>query len=381
MRMNDLDTPALILDRSRLEANVRRMSRRARDLGVDLRPHVKTAKCLEVARLATAGHSGAITVSTLREAEHFAAGGFTDVLYAVGIAPAKLPRVAALRRRGVRLTIVTDDVDVAAAIAARAQGTGETFDVLVEVDCGDGRAGIDPDGPALLAVARTLASAPGVTVRGVLTHGGHAYGCDDEAAVAGVAEQERAGAVRAARRLRAGGFPCPVVSVGSTPTALHGRHLDGVTELRAGVYVFGDVFQAGVGSCAIEDIALSVLTTVTSRHPERQELIVDAGGLALSKDRSTAGTTRDIGYGLVVDVEGRPSFGELVVSRVSQEHGVVTATQGTLPLDRLPPGTPLRILPNHACFTAAAYEGYHVVAGAPGAGAAVVATWSRVNGW
>lgn len=357
------------------------MSDRAQALGVDLRPHLKTAKCREVARLATARHSGAITVSTLREAEYFAADGYDDILHAVGIAPGKLDRVAALRRRGVRLTIVTDDLDVASAIAARAQESDGTFDVLVEVDCGDGRAGVEPEGAMLLELARTLASAPGVDVRGVMTHGGHSYGCEDEAAVAAVAEQERAGAVRAAERLRADGFPCPVVSVGSTPTAVHARHLDGVTELRAGVYVFEDVFQAGVGSCAIDDIALSVLTTVTSRHPERNEVLVDAGGLALSKDRSTEGAARDVGYGLVADVDGRASYGELVVSRVSQEHGVVTAVRGAVPFERLPPGTLLRILPNHACFTAAAYEAYQVVEGTPGREGEVVGAWPRVNGW
>ena len=180
-----------------------------------------------------------------------------------------------------------------------------------------------------------------------------------------------------AERLRAAGLPCPVVSVGSTPTAVHAKNLDGVTEMRPGVYVFNDVFQADIHSCALEDIAVTVLATVTGHHRARGEIVIDAGGLALSKDRSTQNGPRDVGYGLVVDAAGGASLPELHVARVSQEHGVVTAPGGDLPFDALPPGTRVRVLPNHACFTAAAYEGYHVVAG----GHEVEAEWPRVNGW
>ena len=171
-----------------------------------------------------------------------------------------------------------------------------------------------------------------------------------------------------------------MVSGGSTPTALHARNREGVTEVRPGVYVFNDVFQAEIGSCTMADVAVSVLATVTGHHRERGEIVIDAGGLALSKDRSTQDGPRDIGYGLVV-AAGGASLPELHVARVSQEHGVVTAPGGELPFDALAPGARVRVLPNHACFTAAAYEGYHVVAGAPGADDEIEAEWSRVNGW
>ncbi|MEE8504626.1 MAG: hypothetical protein V3S40_00220, partial [Kiloniellales bacterium] len=174
----------------------------------------------------------------------------------------------------------------------------------------------------------------------------------------------------------------PVVSVGSTPTAVHARSLDGVTEMRPGVYVFNDVFQAEIESCAMSDIAVTVLATVTGQQRARGEILIDAGGLALSKDRSTAVAPRDVGYGLVVDAAGGDSLPALQVARVSQEHGVVAAMGGgDLPFEALAPGARVRVLPNHACFTAAAYEFYYVVDGGPGAGDEVVAEWPRVNGW
>lgn len=378
MKLSDLDTPALILDRARLAANVARMSDRARHLEVDLRPHLKTAKSADVARLATAGHSGGITVSTLKEAEYFAERGFSDVTYAVGIALAKLDRVAALRAKGARVTVLTDNLEVARGIGSRAESLGAHFEVLIELDTGDGRSGVLPGSGELIELGKVLDGAEGVTLRGVLTHAGHSYDCRGAAKVAAVAEAERAGAVRGAERLRAAGLPCPVVSVGSTPTAVHARHLDGVTEMRPGVFVFNDVFQAEIESCAMEDIALSVLAAVTGHQHARGELLIDAGGLALSKDRSTADAPRDVGYGLVVDRACGDSLPELHVVRVSQEHGVVAAPHGEVPFEALPPGARLRILPNHACFTAAAYDCYHVV---DGIGDEVVAVWDRVNGW
>ncbi len=377
MKLSELDTPTLILDRNRLEANVARMSARARELGVDLRPHMKTAKSAEVGRLATAGHSGGITVSTLKEAEYFAGHGFTDIVYGVGISLDKLAGGARLQAGGARVAVVTDNLEVARGIGGCAAELGARFEVLIELDTGDGRAGLTADSETLIEIGRALDAAADVDLRGVMTHAGQSYGCQEIAAIEAVAESERAGAVAGAERLRAAGLPCPVVSVGSTPTALHAKNLDGVTEMRPGVYVFNDVFQADIHSCALDDIAVTVLATVTGHHRERGEIVIDAGGLALSKDRSTQNGPRDVGYGLVVDAAGGASLPELHVARVSQEHGVVTAPGGDLPFDALPPGTRVRVLPNHACFTAAAYEGYHVVAG----GHEVEAEWPRVNGW
>lgn len=365
--VHTLSTPALVLDRARLARNLDRMAHRARHLGVRLRPHIKTTKSVHVARLAV-GPGGPLTVSTLREAEHFADHGFTDLVYAVAIVPDRLDRVARLTRRGVRVQLFVENIEVAGAIAAHSAH----FETLVEVDSGEDRTGVQgPDD--LLAIARVLHASPHTTLRGVATHGGHSYGVRSHKARVAIAEQERSVAVGAAQTLRQAGLPCPIVSVGSTPTAVHAAHLQGVTELRPGVYTLGDLFQAGIGSQAVDDIACSVLATVLSHRRASGRLIIDAGGLALSKDRSTAGWPFDAGYGLLADAVTGEVLEGLRVDSVHQEHGEVV---GPIPWDRFPVGARVRVLPNHICMTAASYDRYHVLDGAD-----VTAVWPRINGW
>jgi D-serine deaminase-like pyridoxal phosphate-dependent protein len=368
MKLAELDTPALILDRGILTRNLSQMSARARRHGVALRPHLKTAKAAAVARLATAGETGGITVSTLAEAEYFAHHEFGNITLAAGITPDKLRRVADLVRQGVELTVVTDDPDTAATIGRHPA----PLRALIEVDSGERRGGVHPESGALLVIGRAL----GRSLAGVLTHAGHSYGGRTVGDMRRIAEEERLAAATAAERLRDAGLSCPVVSVGSTPTAVHAERLDGVTELRAGVYMFQDLFQAAIHSCAREDIALTVLASVIGRRPGENGFLLDAGALALSKDRSTAATAHDAGYGLVWDLAGRPSFGECRIERVYQEHGVVTGNE-PLPFEQLAVGTRVRVAPNHACLTAAAYDRYHVVDGGP----EVVDVWHRMNGW
>jgi D-serine deaminase-like pyridoxal phosphate-dependent protein len=192
-----------------------------------------------------------------------------------------------------------------------------------------------------------------------------------------MAETERAAAVLAAERLRAAGFDCPRVSVGSTPTAYFARDLTGVTEARPGVYVFQDLVMAGVGVCTLDEIAISVLATVIGHQPAKGWILVDAGWMAMSRDRGTAKQAVDQGFGLVCDIDGRP-YGDVILIDANQEHGIVAlrpGATGTLP--DLPVGAQVRILPNHACATAAQYGEYHVLTG----GRTVIATWDRVNGW
>ena len=377
MTLESLATPALLLDRNRMSANVARMDAALAGRGVDLRPHLKTCKSAEVARAMTRGWSGAVTVSTLKEAEQFLAAGYRDILYAVGIAPARLPQVEALIRNGAQLSIILDNLDAARAVAAHAKASGVPFAVLVEIDCDGHRAGVRPDDTELLvAIGRTLDDA-GADLRGVMTHGGGSYGAATAEALAAHAELERSATVRAATSLRGAGLPCPVVSVGSTPTALFTRDLAGVTEVRAGVYVFFDLVMAGLGVCTTGDVALSVLTRVIGHQRERGWVIVDAGWMAMSRDRGTAGQAVDQGYGLACDEGGRP-LGDLVVVSANQEHGIVAHRSGG-PVDvaRFPVGTLLRILPNHACATAAQHDRYHVV----GEDGAIDATWPRFGGW
>jgi D-serine deaminase-like pyridoxal phosphate-dependent protein len=365
VRLDDLPTPCLVLDRGILKRNIDTMARRLARHGVPLRPHMKTAKSIDVARLAIAGQPGGITVSTLAEADYFAGHGITDILYAVGITPQKLDRVARLNSAGAGVIVLTDDPDTAGAIAAHAQPPR----ALIEIDSGEGRGGVSPGDDRLLEIAARL----GPCLAGVMTHAGHSYAGRSLNDMARIAEAERAGVVRAAECLREAGHPAPIVSMGSSPTALHAQHLEGVTEVRAGVYMFGDLFQAEIGTHDLGAIALTVLTSVIGRRPGR--LLIDAGALALSKDRSTADAPRDYGFGLVLDPAGRRSHGDAIVRRAYQEHGVVEADPD-FPLD-LPVGARLRIAPNHTCMTAAAHDRYFVVEGSD----EIVAIWPRVNGW
>ncbi len=369
----ELPTPSVLLDRAKLDRNLARMAARMRSLGVDLKPHMKTAKSAEIARRATQGFSGGITVSTLAEAAYFADAGFRDITYAIGIVPAKLAAAAALIERGVALTLVTDHSATARAVGEEGRRRGLRFPLLIEIDTGSGRAGVDPASGLLVEVARAVMDG-GSDLAGVLTHAGHSYEAKGAAALRAVAEEERAGVVAAADRLRRAGFPCPRVSAGSTPTAAFAERLDGVTDMRPGIYMFGDLMQTAIGSCAADDIALTVLTSVIGVYPERNLVLIDAGSLALSADRGAASMLPDTGNGWVLDAEGRRIDG-LFVEQVHQEHGFVTA-QAPLPFERLAIGTRLRILPNHSCITAAAYDRYHVLEDGR-----VVAEWERVNGW
>lgn len=375
MRISDLQTPALLVDPTRLQRNLDGMRGRMSALGVGLRPHVKTAKSARIATLACGGAPGPIAVSTLREAEHFADHGFEDMTYAVGIVAGKLERAAALRARGVELTLLLDSVHAARAVAARASALGVTFGVLIEIDTGDGRGGLGPDDAALLEVARLIDTAPGIELRGVLTHAGQAYACDSVEAIRRVAVIERDGVVRAAQRLREAGLPCPVVSAGSTPTAVHAAEPAGLTEMRPGNYVFFDLTQLALGSCRPDALALSILASVIGHNRRSRRLVLDAGALALSKDTGPPGAALRAGFGLVCGVADLVAYPGLVVREVSQEHGLVPVDDEGI-FDRLPIGARVRILPNHACLTAAAHTHYHAVEGDR-----VVDCWDRVTGW
>ncbi len=376
MKLHELETPALVLDRVRLARNLTRMRDKIAGHGVLLRPHVKTAKSIEVVQLALAGQPAAVTVSTLKEAENCFNNKINDILYAVGIAPHKLDHVAALRSRGADVTVILDSVASAQAVIARGQALGVSFPALIEIDSDGHRSGVRPGDRALTEIGRMLVSG-GARLRGVMTHAGDSYHCTSVPAIRELAERERAAVVQCAWELQQAGLPCPVVSVGSTPTATYAENLDGVTEVRAGVYMFFDLVMAGLAVCTMSDIALTVLTTVIGHQPEKGWIVTDAGWMALSRDRGTAKQRVDQGYGVVCDVTGRPLH-ELIVVDTNQEHGII-ADRNRRAVDpaRFPVGTLLRILPNHACATAAQHAAYHVVSGST----EIEAVWPRFSGW
>jgi D-serine deaminase-like pyridoxal phosphate-dependent protein len=375
--LDTIGTPALVLDVTKVDRNIERLKGRLTGLAVGFRPHVKTAKSIDVARRLFPQGQGPITVSTLAEADYFADAGFTDITYAVGLAPEKIARTRTLVGRGVDLSILIDSIEQARALADAAQDGEAMPAALIEIDCDGHRGGLVPEDPALLEIAKILREG-GVELRGVLTHAGESYSARGGVGLPEAAEGERAAAVAAAEALRRGGHAAPVVSVGSTPTAHFAGNLDGVTEVRAGVFMFFDLVMLGIGVCAVGDIALSVLATVIGQRPEKGWILIDAGWMALSRDRGTQRHPIDQGYGLVCDIDGTP-WPNLIVDDASQEHGIIKVRPGsTAALPDLPIGSRVRILPNHACATGAQHEAYRVV---ESGSRTVSATWPRMRGW
>lgn len=339
---------------------------------------MKTAKSIDVARQVFPTEPGPITVSTIAEAEYFASHGYRDMTYAVGLSPASALRASELcRRTGVDLKLLLDTVEQADALADVRKATGVTPSVFIELDCDDHRGGLKPDDPKLIEVADRVVAA-GAHLVGVLAHAGESYGLSTPDALVRAAENERSATVRAAEILRARGHACPIVSLGSTPTAHFAENLDGVTELRAGVYMFFDLVQHGVGVCAVDDIAISVLATVVGVKPEKGWVLVDAGWMALSRDRGTASQRVDQGYGLVCDEAGRV-LEDVIVSQASQEHGIMAIRSGSAKsMPDLRVGARVRILPNHACAMAGQHDFYSVV---NGGSPEIDARWERIRGW
>jgi D-serine deaminase-like pyridoxal phosphate-dependent protein len=360
--VNELTTPAFLVERAAVRRNCQRMRSKALESGVAFRPHVKTHKTIEIGRMQHGDGIGPITVSTLAEAEYFADAGFSDITYAVPIGPEKLPRAAALAGRIERLNLLIDSRQALQAV----ESFGRTFDVFLKIDCGYHRAGVDPADPDSLALALAMAHSPSVHFQGLLTHAGHSYDATTRQEILRIAAEESA----ALTRFRALDAQLAEVtrSIGSTPTASVVGRFDEADEVRPGNYVFYDAFQATIGSCSLEDCAASVLTTVIGAYPDRRNLIVDAGALALSKDVGPDHIDPHFGYGVVCDA----SLNQLPLKLValSQEHGKI---EGNL---HLPIGTLLRIIPNHSCLTAAMYDVYHVIEGAE-----VIGEWRPVRGW
>lgn len=368
MNVSTISTPAFLIDRSIVEQNCARMRTKALAAGVAFRPHVKTHKTIEVGRMQHGGNIGPITVSTMAEAEFFADAGFRDITYAVPIAPEKLTRVASLAARIERLNILMDSAAVLRAVEEFHASHGVVFDVFLKVDCGYHRAGVDPNDPDSARLAIAISRSPAIRFQGLLTHAGHSYNARDIENIRRIAAEETESLTRFRALIAGEGLAEVVRSIGSTPTTAVVDTFTGTDEVRPGNYVFFDAFQATLGSCARENVAVSVLATVVGSYPDRGEAIIDAGALALSKDTSPDHLDPNFGYGLVCDVSLRALPARLV--SLSQEHGKIR-------MDAPPPvGTLVRILPNHSCLTAAMYDCYHVIEGD-----AVVDEWRPVRGW
>ncbi|MCA1616023.1 MAG: alanine racemase, partial [Acidobacteria bacterium] len=293
--------------------------------------------------------------------------------YAVPIEPGKFAAAVELAGRCERLALLTDDAETPALLDEAARRGGVTLDVFLKVDCGYHRCGVEPDAPEAFEIPRRIADARHLRFAGILTHAGHSYHARTRDELLEIARRERDVMVEFAAALRADGVEVPTVSVGSTPTISAVDHLAGVDEARPGNYIFYDAFQATLGSCGFDDCALTVLTSVVHRDRVRRKVVVDAGAIALSKDRGAVELDPSCGYGRVLDMEGR-ELG-LRLDSVSQEHGVIRVDDEQL-FDHLRVGTRLRVLANHSCLTAAQHPFYNVLEGER-----IIDQWEIQSGW
>jgi D-serine deaminase-like pyridoxal phosphate-dependent protein len=362
-----------VLDHERLESNAVQMSQRIKQLNAALRPHVKTHKCVEVARLQTKGHTGAVTVSTLAEARAFADAGLSDITYAVPIEPGKFAEAIELSKSCERLSLLTDNLETATQLNEAARRAGLTLELFLKVDCGYHRCGVEPSSDAAFQIPRFITGASNLRFAGILTHAGHSYHARSKEELLAIASHERDLMVEYADALRADGVPVAVVSIGSTPTITHVDHLAGITEARPGNYIFFDAFQATLGSCSFADCALTVLSAVIHLDRSRRKIVIDAGSIALSKDRGAIEFDPTCGYGRVLDLEGNDLA--LRVEGLSQEHGEIIVEDNGL-LDKIKVGTRLRVLANHSCLTAAQHSHYNVLRGEE-----IVDRWEIQRGW
>ena len=333
-----------------LDANLTRMAARATALGVSLRPHVKSHKCIEIGRRQQSLGAVGLYVSTITEARTFAAHGFDDITWAYPFIPRRLADVRDLAER-ITLRLVVDSREAVTTL----ERSGHGFRVWLKIDSGYHRAGVDPTSPLAVDLARSLSESPTLRFDGLLTHGGHVYNGSSPSEVRAAAAEERDIAVGLAGRLRSLGLPVPAVSVGSTPGMAAVEHLAGVDETRPGNYPLHDHTQVLLGTCTLRQCAVSVLATVVSSQPGAAHCVTDAGSLALSKDQGRGGAPQPTMGEIYQEYETGTLRADARLTSLSQEHGVVNAA--------LPLHSRVRILPNHSCLTVACFDRYHVVQG------------------
>ncbi len=374
--LKDLFTPCLILDRGKLDDNIRKIKSIVSKQKINFRPHLKTAKCLEITKILVKEFGPRAMVSTIEELEQLKSSGINDFLYSVAIVPNKLERIARNLSNNCKITVSVDSISTAQELVAFYKSTGNRITAVIELDLDGHRSGVRPyANEQLIKIGKCLDEFD--LFRGVMSHAGESYSLSNEEAINNCAKNEANQTLMAAETIQKVGINCELVTIGSTPTVLSGSKNIGITELRAGVFIFFDLVQSGVGVCELNEIALSVLTTVISINIEIDAIIVDSGWMALSRDRGTSSQEIDYGYGQVCNQHGE-LIEDLIVTNVQQEHGIIQVREGShAKLPNLKPGDLLRILPNHACATAAGHSRYHVVNREDKS----IKIWDRFSGW
>jgi D-serine deaminase-like pyridoxal phosphate-dependent protein len=356
-------TPALLVDRRALAANIEGMADRTASFGVALRPHAKTHKSIAIATLQRESGAAGLTVATMREAETFAAAGFDDLLITnPPVGKWRIDRLVELARRA-RVRVALDAIAAVEDLDRACSAAGVEIGYLWEVDCGVGRFGTEPGEATAMVIGDAIAASRTCSFGGLMAFGGHAYQAADDQALADAASDERLSVVETAAALAARGIETPVRSIGTTPTAHALTSAEGISEFRPGNYVFYDATQVALGLVGIERCALTVLATVVSR-PSRTRLVLDCGSKALAAEQISP---RTAGFGIV---RGHP---ELRVVRLFEEQAVV-AIDGACDLGL---GDRVEVVPNHSCAALNLHERMLVVDSGQ-----VVDSWSvNVRGW
>jgi len=350
----DLPTPQVVVDRSRLLNNIARAQQLASSAGMRLRPHAKTHKSPHVAKMQIDGGAVGICCAKVGEAEVFAAVGINDIRLPYPVSPSNAPRILALMKHAT-ISIIVDHLDVARGWSVAMQKARRTLDVLVKVDVGFHRCGIDP-GSSALPFIRSVASMAGLRVCGLLSHAGHGYHAASEDELESVARQEADTLIKLKEKVGRGGIPLDEISVGATPTLRFSAKQAGITELRPGNYVYFDRTQVALGAATLDDCALTVLASVVSA-PAADRIIFDSGSKTLTNDQAR-GITKAEGFGIVLTEDGRIDQ-SLMITRLSEEHATVKVTGST----RLKPGDRVRIVPNHSCVVSNMVDEVHLVDG------------------
>jgi D-serine deaminase-like pyridoxal phosphate-dependent protein len=357
-KITELPTPVALVDHKRLTTNIDRMAKKAKEHSVDLRPHIKTHKCIEIGKMQIEKGARGITVSTLEEAEFFARAGFDDITYAVPISRNKIRKVLELSSK-VSMNILVDNPTIVTELDEASRTVQSEFNVLVKVDCGYHRCGVDPTSSAALNLVKKIDNSPNLNWKGILTHAGHSYSATSVEEIKKIAKQEQEVMVRFSKILRREGHTPETISIGSTPTiTLADSFYEEITEIRPGNYVFHDYTQVILGVCDPSDCALTVLASIIGTYPDR--FVIDAGATALSKDQGPTHRNQMCGFGqVIVDYDNSVFADGLRVDSLSQEHAKISVIGESH--DHFNISDMIRILPNHSCLTANLFNNYIVV--------------------
>jgi D-serine deaminase-like pyridoxal phosphate-dependent protein len=354
MQLADLPTPQVLVDRARVMRNIERTQALASASGLRLRPHAKTHKSPVVAGWQIDAGAVGVCCAKVGEAEVFVDAGIADIRLPYPVHPSNAPRLLALMDRAA-ISIIVDHLDVARGWSDAMRRAGRALDVLVKVDVGFHRCGIDPDRDPM-AFIQTIASLPGLRLRGLLSHAGHGYLAASEEELCAVAQREAETLTAIRDRARRAGIALEELSVGATPTLRFSARQAGLTELRPGNYVYFDRTQVALGAATIDDCALTVLATVVSK-PAADRIILDSGSKTLTNDQAR-GISPAPGFGAVLGDDGRVDEA-LAVERLSEEHATVRVSGAT----RLEPGDRVRVLPNHSCVVSNLVDAVRLVEG------------------